>query len=304
MNKLLTKIISVNGVGMIRLYIFLITFFVLFGCSSSRVVVERTQPAKVSLNKESSIEIQAIEGDSTNAFRASVSQYLQENTSFKVIHHQALNELVEGRMRGQANRQTYQQADYIIRGSIIEVVDRSVGPNGETQYMVTSKPFLNLIQTTTGEVILSRQFIGTGISTIRPRGSFSPDNGYSDAVLSARRVALDKFVKIFQPSQTWMEIDLFEFSDKKKFSEVKNLIEASQYDLAILKAKAYQQTTHDEEKGKVTFCLAVIESLAGNFTRSKELLIQANELFHDRRIMEYLNRIESMKAEMISFSKG
>lgn len=288
---------------MIRLYVILIAFSALFGCSSNRVVVERTQPAIVSLNKESSIEIQAIEGDSTNAFGASILQYLQENTSFRVIHHQALNELIEGRMRGQANRQTYQQADYMIRGSVREIVERRVGSNGETQYMVTSRPFLNLIQTTTGEVVLSRQFIGTGISTIRPRGSFSPDNGYSDAVLSARRVALDKFVSIFQPSKTWIEIDLFEFSDKKKFSEVKNLIEASQYDLAILKTNAYQQATYDEEKGKVTFCLAVIESLVGNFTKSKELLIEANELFPDSRIMEYLNQIDSMKTEEISFSK-
>lgn len=288
---------------MISLYFNLFLLFVLFGCSSGRIVVERTKPAMVTLNKGSSIEIQTIEGDSTNAFRANIAQHLQENTSLKVVHHQALNELIEGRMRGQANKQTYQQADFMIRGSILEIVEKRVGANGETQYMVTSRPFLNLIQTTTGEIILSSQFIGTAISALRPRGSFSPDDGYSDAVLSARRVALDKFVSIFQPSKTWMEIDLFQFIDKKRFLEVKNLIEASQYDVAILKAKAYQQTTHDEEKGKVTFCLAVIESLVGNFKRSKELLIEANELFPDSRIMDYMNRLESMQAERISLSK-
>lgn len=114
---------------------------------------------------------------------------------------------------------------------------------------------------------------------------------------------MDKFVSIFQATKTWMEIDLYEFSEKRRFSEIRNLIEAAQYDSALSKAEEYRQSVQHEEKGKVTFCLAVIESLTGNFERSKELLIEANELFPDGKVMEYLKRIELMKAEKVSLSR-
>lgn len=269
------------------------------GCSSSRVVVERHLSPQIALAQEmKSIEVQSIAGIGSESFKSILIQNLLENTKLAVIHSQSASELIDAKLRGGQNRQMYKQADLIIRGSIQENIERRTGQSGETQYFVTSRPFIQLISASSGEILLSQQFIGTSISHLRPSGSII-DDGLSDAINSARRVALDKFISMFSPRIAWMEIKLYEFADKKKFKELQNHIEFGQLDMAHSLAKKYSDTTmsNDEERGKAMFSLAVIESFSGRYEDARRILLEAHRLFPQEDMMMFLKEIKKMENE-------
>jgi len=284
----------------VKICILLISSLILGGCSSSRVVVERLRPASIILPKEArTIEVQKISGSNSSSFSSSLNQYLIENSSLIVIYSQGTSDLVDVRLRGDRNKQNYKQADLIITGSIQEEVVKMYGSNGEEQYAVTSRPFLQLINSSTGQVILSKYFVGTSRSLVQPQQASLSYDGYTDGVLSARNVALEKFVTLFSPQKTWLEIDLYKFTDKERFQEIHNLIGYGHYDKAGMIARNYFEKLNDNrtEKGKVLFSLAVIESLIGEYSKARDLLYQAHHLYPEEDMLNYLKRIEQLEIE-------
>lgn len=279
---------------------FFILSFLLIGCSSNKIVVEREQASKIAIPQGASVEIQDIQGKDSETFKLSLNQFLTSRTSLKIIHSQSRNELIDSMLRGQRNQQVYPQADFIIRGSIQDTLERRQGPNGALQFSAISRPFLQLIETRTGEVLLSQYFVGTSLSSTYLASANTSYDGYTDALMNARAMALERFVSQFQPSISWLEIELLPLRNNSKFKEVKNLINHGRHESARTALTTYGDSLEikdTEEKGKVLFTLSVVESLLGNYTKAKSLLYEAHRLVPDEKIMEYLKRIDSMERD-------
>lgn len=268
----------------------------LFGCSTSRLVVEKEVPPKVMLSKNlRTVEIQNISGRDTENLKAALAQVLSEQTDFKVIHSQNTGELIDAKLRGNRNRQSYPQADLIIRGQAQESIERRT-KDGSTQFATTSRLYLQLIKAESGEVVLSDYFVGTSLSNIYLKNSNTTYDGFTDALFSARNVALEKFISQFTPQKKWEEIELIPYEETKKFHEVKNLISYGKLDLAKEKINNHiQNCSNDAEKGKALFTLAVIESLQGNIEMAKANILKSNELYPSEISMSYLTDIEKRK---------
>lgn len=263
----------------------------LIGCSSNRVSIERKLQPLVSLPKGTTIEVQAISGSST--FRYNLNQALAEQGEFQIIHSQERDELIDGKLRGTNNRQNYPQASYLIRGHVQEEIEKRKGTDGTVQYAATSRPYLQLIKAETGEVLVSKNFVGTSLSQTYLTNSNTAYDGRTDAINSARRTAIEKFLSQFSPQITWMEIELIPFSDRVKFDEVKNLIGHNRFNIAKEVLQAYLNgNLDDQDKGKAIFALSVVESGLGNNLAARDLALKSHSIFPDERMLKFLKRIE------------
>ncbi len=273
--------------------ILLATVLILTGCSSNRLVIEKEVPPRVSLPRNlRTIEIQNISGRDTENLQAALAQVLSQQTDFKVIYSQNTEELIDAKLRGNRNRQSYPQADLIIRGQAQESIERRI-KDGFTQFAVTSRLYLQLIKADSGEVVLSDYFVGTSLSNIYLKNSNTTYDGFTDALFSARNVALDKFISQFTPQKKWEEIELIPYKETKKFDEVKNLISYGKLDIAKEKISDHiRNCSDDTEKGKAFFTLAVVESLLGNTDTAKANILKSNELYPSEVSMSYLANIE------------
>ena len=282
---------------MIKLVTLLIALS-LTGCSTGRVVIEQHSPARIVLKKDTSIEVQSVTGRYAENFKIALAQALATQTPFRVVHSQNRNELIDARLRAQQNRQYYPQADLLIRGESQEFVEkRSNG--GAIQFAGTSRLYLQLIKTDTGEILLSDYYIGTSLSNTYLQNSNTIYDGSTDALNSARNVALEKFISQLTPQRRWLEIDLVPYRNAKKFNEVRNLISYGKLDLAKEKTTTdlKDNSLNDSEKGKILFTLSVIESLQGHFESAKKTLLQSHQLLPSETIIKYLEQIERMDAE-------
>lgn len=278
----------------------LLLCLILTGCTSYKVVVERKNAPQIRLPKEiQSIEVQLISNSYNENFTYALNQSLIDQTSLKIIHSQNRNELIDAKLRGDRNRQNNPQADLIIRGHIQENIEEKVSTDGSLQYAATSRPYLQLIKTSTGEVILSKYFVGTSLSQIYRRDSNTSYDGYTDSLNSARNMAIQKFINLFAPQTTWIEIDLLPLKDKKKFDEIRNLISYGKLESAKEAAKAYldKNNSNGEEKGKAMYSLSVIESLMGNFQKARDILHLSHELYPHEKTIQYFKEIDLMETE-------
>jgi len=271
-------------------------FWFLAGCSTGRLVVEKEVSPKVILSKHlNTVEIQNISGRDTENLKVALAQVLSEQTQLKVIHSQSTGELIDSKLRGNSNRQSYPQADLIIRGQAQESIERRI-KNGSTQLAATSRLYLQLIKSDSGEVLLSDYFVGTSLSNIYLENSNTTYDGFTDALSSARNIALDKFTSQFTPQKEWEEIELIPYQETKKFDEVKNLISYGKLDLAKERINDHiQNCSSDSEKGKALFTLAVIESLQGDIETAKATILKSHELYPSEVSLGYLTDIEKRK---------
>lgn len=287
---------------LIKLQQFSLLFIALFliGCSTNKVVVKRIKAPPVQLSRGASIEVQDLQGPNSKSFQMTLNQFLTERTPFKIIYSQSRDELIDSMLRGKRNKQTYAQADLIIRGSIQENVERRTGENGTVQFAVISRPFLQLIEATSGKIIFSKHFVGASQSSTYILNSNTNYDGYTDALINARRIALENFISYLTPQDSWLEIELLPLKNETKYEEIKNLIHHGRYKEAKKVLKEYISLPlvgDPAEKGRALFSLSVVESLLGNYGKAKSLILTSNQLIPDERIMRYIGVIDSMELE-------
>lgn len=285
-------------------FLLLSFLFVIVSCASNKVVVERIVPSPlgVSLSKYKTLEVRQITGNNAESFRQNLIQYLTENTDFTILEVQNTNDLINNRLLVDRNRQNYKGADLIVKGALTEEIRTNVLGDGSRQYFVTTRPQLKLIEAETGEVILSKYFIGTSLSQIQRTIPAMVSDVYTDAIISARNVAFDKFISQFVPQKAWLEISLYQTKDNEEFIQLKNLINYGQYKEALNICETFSQKYKGEEKGKALYNYAVVESLRGQYHHSKELIYDSHKLYPEEESLKFLKRIEQMEIEAVKVS--
>lgn len=283
--------------------------FLLISCSSNKVVVERQAPPVVSLDpvKHKTVEVRPFTGDNSESFRRNLIQYLTENSNLIVLETQSSTDLINGRLLGNRNRQNYKGADLIIKGSVSEEIKTNVLDDGSKQFFVTTRPQIDFIEADSGRVIFSKYFIGTSRSQIQRTTPAISTDVYTDAFISARNVAFHKFVSQFTPQKSWMEISLYETGDKVQFKKIRDLINHGLNDEALKVCEEELGGKAGEEKGKILFNMAVIESLRDQYLHAKALIKDSYQYYPKEEILKYLKKIEQMEGENLKvsmFKKG
>ena len=289
---------------MIKIVMLVFILLLAVACASNRIVVERVSPPPVVLNPKNhkTIEVREIAGNGGESFRQNLIQYISTNTSLVVINSQSTADLINSRLLGERNRQNYRGADLIIFGSVGEEISTSNLSDGSKQYLVTTRPQLELMEAESGKVLLSKYFIGTSLSQMPGAVPALSSDVYTDAIISARNVAFEKFVSQFTPQKQWFEISLYEIKDNEQFKVLKNLINYSQYDEAYKICDELQVKYQGEERGKILFDLAVVESLRGQYVHSRQLIYESHKLYPAEETLQYLKRIKQFESEVTKVS--
>jgi len=256
---------------------FLVMVAVVFtSCASKSVFVQRKDEPAINLHGLKTVEIRHISGGDSKGFALSLSEYLTKHSPLTVVTSQGTRELVNSIFRGEdRTKENYPQADLIIKGEYQEERHPVTSEDGSMVYDIIVRTRLELIRSTTGEVLNSDYYVGTARSGVIIKDRFYSDhNPLYEGVNEARRRAFYYFTEKFSPSPVSVELRLWDTNDSDREKLVK-LIKMNQFDKAREICKKRIDATDSKVRASGLYNLAIIEIVQGNYAQSKNLVESA-----------------------------
>lgn len=275
---------------------FILLFFT--ACASKSVFVSRKLTPEVDLKGMETVEIRDIRGHDSEGFRLTLSNYLTKNSKLKVVTTQTTRELVDSYLRG-ANRtkEKYPQGDLIIKGEYQEERHPVISEDGSMIYDIIVRTQLELIRSSTGEVLDSDYYVGTARSGVIIKDRYYADrNPLYEGVNEARRRAFYNLVQKFSPRDESVELRLLETEDDSR-EKLVELIKIKQFDKARDICNKLITSADNKTKASGYYNLAIIEIVQGNLDQSKSLVDSAYAADRNPEILKLIDTINYIKTQ-------
>ena len=276
----------------------LVFVLLLASCASKSVFVQRKDNPVININGFKTVEIRNINGRDSDGFALSLSNYLTNHSPLKVVTTQSTRELVNSILRGQERtKENYNQADLIIKGEYQEERHPVTSEDGSMVYDIIVRTRLELINSSTGEVLDSDYYVGTARSGVIIKDKFYSDhNPLYEGVNEARRRAFYYFTEKFSPSAVSVELRLWDTNDSDRENLV-NLIKMEQFEKAKLICNKRIEAKDPKVRASGLYNLAIVEIVQGNYTQSKTLVESAYTADNNPEYLKLIDTIKYMEGQ-------